>query len=401
MLGQTSRPAAHAIRQRLRCQLKTRFLNSRLQSTASGSASSASNPALIGGVAGGAVAFATGYTWYYYSGIKTLVDANKQASEYIEQAKKRLSEAAPEPNQAYSWLKDTVNRYAAFIPGARGYVDTVFNDLERIRDNHAKEFDEVVKDAYNELKDVSKKGGSTTDAAFETFRILKKHLDRLLDLAGDAGEDILNNHPQLKEKVGGSFDQLKEMADAYGPQAKEEVNKTWEQVSDIVKRGASVESAEQVKKLIDEKKDKLRKLGDEAWQKGFDESRQYLDKNPQIKSLVEDNADALKKGNFQELWNLVRESASTGKTEDVQKYVEEKVGQAKSSGFGNLDKWLKAIPGGSNIIPQLQSLQTIAEKKGSEAEDIVKETFEEIKEVLEKRKKQVEKIAEEGKQETK
>ncbi|KAJ5198568.1 uncharacterized protein N7498_007685 [Penicillium cinerascens] len=401
MLGQTSRSAVRAIGPRFPRQYNTRFLNSRFQSTASGSASSGSSPALVGGVAGGTVAFISGYLVYYFSGTKALVDTNKQAKVYVEQLKQKLSEAAPEPNQAYSWLKNTANGYAVFIPGARGYVDTAFKDLDRIRDNHANEFDEVVKDAYNELKDVSKKGDFDTETAFEAFHVLQKHLNRLFDLAGDVGEDILNNHPQLKEKVGGSFDQLKKMGDAYGPRAKEEANKTWEQVTDIVKRGASIDSVAEIKKLIDEKKDKFQKLGDEAWQKGFEESQQFLDKNPKVKSLVEDNADALKKGNFQELWNLVKESASSGKTDDVEKYVKEKVDQAKSSGFGNLDKWLQAIPGGSNILPQLQSLQSVAEKKGSEAERIAKETFEEIQEVLKKRKKEVEQLAEEGKNENK
>ncbi|KAJ5151230.1 uncharacterized protein N7482_010482 [Penicillium canariense] len=394
------RPATGAIRQQLGRQSKSRIANPRFQSTASNSTSSASNPAIVGGVAGGAVAFAAGYTWYYFSGAKTLVDSNKQVKEYVQQARKKLSEKAPEPNEAYSWLKSTVNRYAVFIPGGRGYVDTAFNDLEKIRDNHAEEFDKIVKDAYNELNDVSRKGGFDTDTAFEAFHILQKHLNRLLELSGDAAEDILNNHPQLKEKVGGSFDQLKQMGDSFGPQAKEEVNKTWQQISDIVKRGASVESAEEIKKLIDDKKAKLQKLGDEAWQKGIEESKQFLDKNPKAKSLVEDNADALKKGNFQELWGLVKESASSGKTEKLEKFVKDKVGQSKGGGFGDLDDWLKMIPGGSNIIPQLQSLQKIADKKGSEAEGVVKETFEDIQDVLKKRKEQLEKIAEEGKKES-
>jgi hypothetical protein len=97
----------------------------------------------------------------------------------------------------------------------------------------------------------------------------------------------------------------------------------------------------------------------------------------------------------------LKDSASSGKTEKVEKYVKEKVDQVKSGGFGDLDKWLKAIPGGSNILPQLQTLQTVAQKKGGEAEKVLKETFEEIQEVLKKRKEQVEKIAEEAKEDSK
>ncbi|KAJ6030470.1 uncharacterized protein N7446_000467 [Penicillium canescens] len=368
MLGRTSGPAARSARQQL--QSKARFINSRFQSTASTAASTGSNPALIGGVAGGAVAFVMGYTWYHYSGAKTLVNTSKQTQAYLDQAKQTISQKAPEPNEAFRWLRGTTKSYAVLIPGARGYVDTVFDDLEKIKNDHGKEFDEV------------------------------KHAKQLFDLAGDAAENVLNDHPQLKEKVGGSFDQLKEMGDAYGPQAKEEVNKTWQQISGILQRGASVDSAEDIKKLIQEKKTKLEKLGDEAWQKGFEESRQYLDKSPKLKQIVEDNADTLKKGNLQDLWDLVKESASSGKTEDVEKYIKDKVGQAKKSSLGDLD-WQKMVPGGSSVIPQLQSLQSIAQKRGSEAEEVLKQTVEEIQDVLKKRKEQVEKIAEEGKEDSK
>ncbi|KAJ5433457.1 uncharacterized protein N7458_012613 [Penicillium daleae] len=400
MLSQTQRPAARVIG-RVRFPSKPRVYNARFQSSSSGSTSSGANSALIGGVAGGAFAAAAGYTWYSFSGAKTLVDTNKQAKQYLEQAKQKISEAAPGPNESYAWFKKTVTRYAVFIPGAREYVDTAFKDLEKIKEKHDEEFDKIIQDAYKDLSEVSKKGGFDTNTAFEAFYVLQKHLDRLLDLAGDVGEDILDNHPKVKEKLGGSFDQLKQMGDAYGPQAKEEVTKTWSQITDIIKRGASIDAVAEIKKLIDEKKEKLQKLGEEAWQKGLDESRQFMEKNPKLKSLVEENADALKKGNFQDLWGLLKDSASSGKTEEVEKYVKERVDQVKSGGFGDLDKWLKAIPGGSNILPQLQTLQTVAQKKGGDAEKVLKETFEEIQDVLKKRKEQVEKIAEEAKEETK
>ncbi|KAJ6085859.1 hypothetical protein N7486_010140 [Penicillium sp. IBT 16267x] len=401
MLRRISGPAARSARQQL--QPQSRFIKHRFQSTASNAASTGSNPALIGGLAGGAVAFVTGYTWYYFSGAKTLVNTSKQTQAYIEQAKQKVAEKTPEPNEAYRWLRDTVKSYAAFIPGAGSYVDTAFDDLDKIRKDHGKEFDEVVKNAYTELKTLLTKEGLNIDSAAKALDVLQKYAKQLFDLAGDAAENVLDNHPQIKEKVGGSFDRLKEMGDAYGPEAKEEVNRTWQQISSIVQRGASIESAEEIKNLIQEKSTKLEKLGDEAWQKGFEESKQYLDKSPKLKELVEENADTLKKGNAKDLWGLVKESASSGKTEDVENYIKEKVSQAKSSSgdSGDLDKWLKMIPGGSEIIPQLHSLQTIAQKKGSDAQNVLKETFQEIQDVLKKRKEQVEKMAEEAKEESK
>jgi hypothetical protein len=39
--------------------------------------------------------------------------------------------------------------------------------------------------------------------------ILQKAISRIASLGGDAADDILANHPVLKEKVGGSLTDLK------------------------------------------------------------------------------------------------------------------------------------------------------------------------------------------------
>ncbi|PYH40220.1 uncharacterized protein BP01DRAFT_361449 [Aspergillus saccharolyticus JOP 1030-1] len=405
MMNRTPRVATRCLRQQRAAQLKNRRANARFQSTTSGSSSSSSssssNPALVGGLAGGAVTFVLGYGWYHFSGARTVVKTVKQTQNYAEQVKQGIIQNTPEPDKAFDWLRDTVKSYAGFIPGARKYIDTAFDDLEKVKQKHGSEFDSIVREAYTEVKAVTKKGGANADTAFEALRVLQKHLSRLADLSGDAASDILDNHPWLQEKVGGSWDQLKEMGEAYGPQAKEEVNQTWEQVTGIAKEGFSVQSAEKVRQLIQEKKDKLQKMGEEMWQKGLEESKQYLDKNPQLKEMVENNADALKQGNFGDLWGLIKDSASSGKTDQVEKFVKEKVDQAKNNSSFDLDKWTKMIPGGSDILNQLQSLRTVGEKKGKEAEGVLKETVEELQQVLQKRKDQIEKLASEAKEESK
>lgn len=78
-------------------------------------------------------------------------------------------------------------------------------------------------------------------------------------------------------------------------------------------------------------------------------------------------------------------------------------GQQYSSTFssGDLTQWLGLIPGGSQIIPQLQKLKQVADKQGSEAENLVNETISEIKQVLDKKSERVERIVEKGKEEVK
>ncbi|EED14885.1 conserved hypothetical protein [Talaromyces stipitatus ATCC 10500] len=364
MLRRTTAPAVRCARQQPRSQ--ARFVNRRFQSTTSQATSSASNPALIGGIAG--------YAWYHFSGAKTLVKTSKETHAYIKQAKQKIVEKTPEPDEAFRWLRDTVKSYAVFIPGGRGYVDTAFDDLEKIRNNHKEEFDRIVKDAYNELGCIFKKDGFSTTAASNSLPVLQQYAQRLFDLAGDAAEDVLSNHPQLKEKVGGSYDQLKQMGEACGPRAKEEVDQTWQQISSIIKRGVSVQSAEEIKSLIEDKKNKLQKLGDEAWKKGLDESQERL---------------------FPGIMGPSEGEGSSGKSEDVEKYIKDKVEQAKNSDMSGLDQWLNKVPGGSDLLSQLQSLQTIAQKKGSETEKIMKETLEELQAVLKKGKEQVEKLTQE------
>jgi cell division septum initiation protein DivIVA len=341
-----------------------------------------------------------GYTWYHFSGAKKLVQAANQTEAYYKEAKKKVAQKTPEPDEAFGWLRDTAKSYASFVPGAKSYVDTAFDDLEKIRRNQGKEFDDIVKDAYADLRDVSKKGRLDVDTACKIRDILEKHFKRLYELAGVSAEDILDNHPELKEKFGGSFDKLKEMGSAYGPQAQEEVDKTWKQVKDIVSNGVNTDTVEKIQKVAKEKEEKLRKLGDEAWKRGMDEVQPYLEKNPKIKELIEKNTDALKKGNFTKVWGLVKESSSSGNTEELEKYVKDTANQAKESGFGNLDKLSNMVPGGSNILSQLQSLQNAAEKKGPEAEKLLKETINDLQGVLSSRMKEAEKLAEETKSES-
>ena len=71
-------------------------------------------------------------------------------------------------------------------------------------------------------------------------------MKRILDLAGDAASNIMNNHSELKSKVGGSLDQLKQIGEQYGPEAKKQVDQTWDQIESILNNGTSVEIADKL-----------------------------------------------------------------------------------------------------------------------------------------------------------
>lgn len=381
---------------------RIRVQNARFQSTSAGqSVPSGTSPALIGAVTGSLATLTIGYAWYRQSGARDLLAATKTTKDYVSAGTKKLKESTPEPNEALNWLRDAAKSYAVLIPGASGYIDTAFKDLDDIRSKHGDEVDKIVSQAYSELQDVAKNGEISILSAKRAWDIIVKHLGRIGDLAGDSAQQIMDNHPQLKEKVGGNLDVLKEYSDKYGPEAKKEVDRTWQQISDIVKTGLSAENVTKIQKVVQEKIEKLKQLGDEAYKKGMEQAKPYLEKNPKVKQLVEDNADALKSGNVQELYNKIKSAVESGNMGDLESYVKSAAGKAKESGFGGLDQYLAKIPGGDQIIPKLTQLQEVAEKHGDEAQKIIKDAVSEISEVLKKKGSEADELAKKAKNDAK
>jgi len=398
--------ASRATTRAFRATRPPRVRNLRFQSTSqrfqstSQSSTGSSNPALVGGLAGGLTAFLGGYTWYHFSGAKALVNTAEDTKAYIEAAQKRISETTPKPKEALKWLRQAATYYAGFVPGASGYVDTAMDDLDRIHERHADEVDRIVQDAYNDLKKVSGQGISLAAAA-QAWDVLQKHIKKIGDLAGDATEDILDNHPELKKQVGGNWEQLKQMGEQYGPEAKKQVDQTWDQIKDITKSGISTDSAEKVSKLVREKVEMLSKLGDEAWKKGLEKAKPYLDKNPRVKELVEENASALKQGNLEQLYEKVKTAAESGDTGDLEEYVKDAANKLNPTNGGGLESLFKNVPGGDQILPKLRSLQELAQKHGDEAKGLLEETVQEVTQVLSKKADEAKKLAKNAEQSSK
>ena len=283
--------------------------------------------AVTGGLVGGGAALLITYGYYHFSGAKSAVQTAKQVKSYVDgatdQLKVKLQEKTPDDtNEAIQSLREAANKYASFVPGGKGYVDSAFDDLESIRKKHGQEVDNIVREAYGELRDTSKKGASL-ETANETWNILSKHLQRLFSLGGDAADEILNNHPQLKEKLGGSTDKLKQLGEQYGPEAKKQVDETWQEVNEIVKQGLQVGNIERIRKLVQDKSEKIRQMGEQAFNQRFEQIKPMLDKSPKVKQFVEQNMETLKQGNVSEAVNKVRDAVSSGSTEELEKYMQQ------------------------------------------------------------------------------
>jgi len=296
-----------------------------------------------------------------------------------------VKETAPEPNELLKWFRQIVTSYAVFIPGAKSYVDSVFDDLDKIEQKHRSEVNKILSNAHSEIREVTKSGLSF-EAAQRTWEILEKYLKQLGELGSDSAGDILDNYPELKEKVGGNLDQLKSMANSYGPKAKKELDQTYSQIKEAMAGGIGIGTVEKIRQIVQGKYEKVKQIGDEAWKKAMEQSKSYLDKNPQIKEMIEKNQDVLKSGNIAEL----HEKLNEGNADQIQDYIKQATERTKNNG---MEQYMKMIPGGDKIVPALTKLDEMAKRRGDEAQKLLKESYDEVVEVLQNKTKDAEKLA--------
>ncbi|KAI1811484.1 hypothetical protein GGS20DRAFT_562675 [Poronia punctata] len=332
---------------------------------------------------------------------RTINKGAKEVNDKYNEAAKKIQSQTPDADGAIKYMKEFAYSYVAWIPGGRQYVDAVFKDVETLKDNHRDEVNQIVSDAYKQFQDLSKSGLSL-ESASKAYNILADVGKRFAELAGDALTDILDNHPQAKEKFGGTIDQLKEMGENYGPEANKQVDETWKQAKEILAGGFTAANIDKARRLVEEKIQQVKKLGDEAWNKGLESAKPYLDKNPKVKELVEKNADALKQGNAKELFEQAKKAVESGDLGDLEKYVDKakSKGEQAASSFG-LDEYFKMIPSGSEILEKVKQLRDVAENHKEEGEKLLKETTEELKQVLDKKSEKAKEIAEKAKKDAK
>ncbi|KAJ0118238.1 hypothetical protein J7T55_009021 [Diaporthe amygdali] len=387
---------------------QVRLQSTTASSSGSGNAQAGTSP-FAAGVAGGLTAGGLLYGAYYFSPTgkiaRSVNKATKETNKKYNEVAQKLQENTPDADQTVNYIKDFCYSYVTWIPGGRQYVDTAFNDLEKVRKNNKEDADRILNDAYKHFQEISK-AGLSMESLRRVYEALADLSVKLADLSTDALGDILDNHPQLKDKFGGSIDQLKQMGDQYGPEAKKQVNQTWREIRDVVAGGFTASNLDKARKLIEDKVQQVQKLGDEAWKKGLEQAKPYLDKNPQVKELVEKNQDALKKGNAKELFERAKNAVESGKTGDLEGYVNQAVEKAKSKGSQvaggtGLEQYIGQIPNGSEILSKLQQLKEVAEKHTEESEKLVKETTEELKKVLENKSEKAEGILKKAKEESK
>ncbi|KAI0769674.1 hypothetical protein BD413DRAFT_476947 [Trametes elegans] len=410
----------------------------RFQSTTSGSQGSAFGASHVAaGVAGGAVVLLGGYTWYRVSGVKKAVDTSRAASDYYQQTKAAIAEKAPKnPNEALDYLRGVAREYLVVIPGARPHVDAVFDTIDELRESHGDDVNRIVGDGYEEVRVIVQDAGSGLDVAtaLKVFDVLRKRSGELQELGQKAGKDafgtLSQKYPQLSEKLGGGYDELRRLAEAKGPEAKKLYDETRTQIQEIFSKGFSQEGIDQARELIQSKTSQVRKIAQssaqDAWNQALKEAGPYLDKVPEIKQLLTENQDKFiaagaatltgGSSSTQEIFKRIKESAqgdnakNKEKVKELRDFVQKKAEEAEEQGSARLERgweslqdWIRTMPGGEDAlkrVPDVKVFVKVSQDRREDAKKLAQETYEAVLEVLEEKGKKAKQLADDVKHDT-
>jgi hypothetical protein len=378
----------------------------RFQSTQAGNGSSHFAAGVVGGVAGAGLLYGAYLLTPTGKMMRKVNAAARETDRHYQQVAASIKDKTPTTDEAVDKIKQFCYSYVSWVPGGRQYVDTAFDDLAAIRESHGDEVDKIVSDTYREFQEIAR-AGLSLEAASKAYDALTNIAKKIASLSGKTADQILERHPQLNDKVGEPIRQLKQMGAQYGPEAKKLVDETWSQVGDVMASGFSAESADKVRKIVEERTQQIRRIGDELWDKGLEQAKPYLDKSPRLKELVTGNSDLLKQGNVAGLFKQIKDLGEGGDLGKLEDYVRQTVDKAKAAGskaaggggLGALSRLLgSADDAGRKLQDNVGVLTEVAKKHSSESKELLEETKDDLGKLLEDKAKKAKKIVDSAKE---
>jgi hypothetical protein len=378
----------------------------RFQSTQAGNGSSHFAAGVVGGVAGAGLLYGAYLLTPTGKLMRKVNAAARETDRHYQQVAASIKDKTPTTDEAVDKIKQFCYSYVSWVPGGRQYVDTAFDDLAAIRESHGDEVDKIVSDTYREFQEIAR-AGLSLEAASKAYDALTNIAKKIASLSGKTADQILERHPQLNDKVGEPIRQLKQMGAQYGPEAKKLVDETWSQVGDVMASGFSAESADKVRKIVEERTQQIRRIGDELWDKGLEQAKPYLDKSPRLKELVTGNSDLLKQGNVAGLFKQIKDLGEGGDLGKLEDYVRQTVDKAKAAGskaaggggLGALSRLLgSADDAGRKLQDNVGVLTEVAKKHSSESKELLEETKDDLGKLLEDKAKKAKKIVDSAKE---
>jgi gas vesicle protein len=361
---------------------------------------------VVGGVAGAGLLYGAYLLTPTGKMMRKVNAAARETDRHYQQVAASIKDKTPTTDEAVDKIKQFCYSYVSWVPGGRQYVDTAFDDLAAIRESHGDEVDKIVSDTYREFQEIAR-AGLSLEAASKAYDALTNIAKKIASLSGKTADQILERHPQLNDKVGEPIRQLKQMGAQYGPEARKLADETWSQVGDVMAGGFSAENADKVRKIVEERTQQIRRIGDDLWDKGLEQAKPYLDKSPRLKELVTGNSDLLKQGNVAGLFKQIKDLGEGGDLGKLEDYVRQTVDKAKAAGskaaggggLGALSRLLgSADDAGRKLQDNVGVLTEVAKKHSSESKELLEETKDDLGKLLEDKAKKAKKIVDSAKE---
>ena len=187
------------------------------------------------------------------------------------------------------------------------------------------------------------------------------------------------------------------------------------QIKKLFSSGFSPDKVNEAQQLIESKTSEVREAvggaSQEAWNEALEEAAPYLDKLPDIRKLLEENAPAFMAAGLsqesaaREVLARVKDAAqgdvakSKEKLQELKSFVQKKAEEvrqrserSRGGGLQALQEWIRSMPGGEEALKKVPDvdvgmLAQVAQNRGDEAKKLMGETYEDILKVLGKRRK--------------
>ncbi|KAK4498642.1 hypothetical protein PRZ48_009152 [Zasmidium cellare] len=251
---------------------------------------------------------------------KPFGDPEEYLSTTVKQLKAHFHEESPEIEQQVEALRRQALRYSMFIIGGRGAIEKAFADLKLLRNSDMEDVDKVVKHAYSVLHRASK-GDDVSRIVVGTWNTLSRLFFKLGIISSGFKKSVVDDYPEIKARLGHSFQQLRQARNDLRGQDQETVMEAVRAVEELVHDGCDDKSLKKMRVDVTEALQELKPLHDQIWRQQFEAILPMLIENREVKAIVDRDILVLRSSNLTITFKKIRESLLSGSTERLKIYT--------------------------------------------------------------------------------
>ncbi|KDQ07012.1 hypothetical protein BOTBODRAFT_181070 [Botryobasidium botryosum FD-172 SS1] len=261
---------------------------------------------LLAGAVGGGVVIAAAYTWYHFSGLKSIVATSQSIHSSIKNVRATFFERAPERAESspavLQHLRSLAKAYASVYPGGSTLVDKAFDSFDELVVIHGDKVNDIAGHAYADLGDIVASEASNDDKIRQSALVVKRASVELAELGNQVRHQALNsafeNHPELRKGLEETYSKLIDLAESGGFEAKRAANHAVGQLQGLLSQSISPDSVAKARDVIASTTSEVRTLldtsdRDTAADAGV-RTRAYLDQIQEIPDRLKENGPALR-----------------------------------------------------------------------------------------------------------